>query len=439
MTRTLPALASAIRAGTLTPTALVERCLARIAEVEARVEAWRLVDAEGARVAAASLTAEARAGRVRGPLHGIPVGIKDIIDVAGLPTRAGSRTRDGAPPAAADAKVVSRLRAAGAIVLGKTHTTEFAFFDPAPTRNPHRLGHTPGGSSSGSGAAVAAGMAPLALGTQTNASVCRPAAYCGVAAVKPTSRSLPVEGVVPLAASFDTVGVYGRTLGDAAAGYAALAGARAAGRPAGGPLRIGVVADPLYDRATETVRAAMEAACARLATAGHRLAPASPPARFEDLIEIHGTVMAYETAAAHAATVRAAGDLIGPRLREFVERGLAITTGRYETARRAMDAASAAVWQAFGDYDALLAPPVAAPAPAGLASTGDPTFITPWTLLGGPLAVIPAGADATGLPVAVMVAGAPGADQALLEAACRIAALVESVPEPGFTGTVGGS
>lgn len=428
---TLERLAEQIRLRALTPSALLERCLARIADVEPHVLAWRLVDLAGARAAAGALTDEAAAGRLRGPLHGIPFGVKDIIDVAGLPTRAGSRSREAAPAARRDAPVVARLRAAGAIVLGKTHTTEFAFFDPAPTRNPHRLDHTPGGSSSGSAAAVAAGMVPLALGTQTNASVCRPAAYCGIAAVKPTSRSLPDAGVVPLAGSFDTVGVYGRTLADAALGYATLAG-RPPGAPGPGrPLRLGLVADALYERAGACVREALHGAARRLGEAGHAIEPAPAPVPLAELIEVHATVMGYETAALHADTVRAAGDLLGPRLREFVGRGLEIAPARYEAARRAMARAAETTWRAFAGYDALLVPPVAAPAPAGLASTGDPTFITPWTLLGGPLAVIPVGLSG-GLPVAVMLAAPPHADAALLEAATRVAALVESVPEPGF-------
>lgn len=431
---TVDALGQKIRAGTLTPAALVEACLERIAAVEGRVMAWRLVDAEGARAAAAALTAEARAGRTRGPLHGIPVGVKDIIDAAGLPTRAGSASRQDAGPAATDAAVVARLRAAGAVVLGKTHTTEFAFFDPAPTRNPHRLGHTPGGSSSGSAAAVAAGMVPLALGTQTNASVCRPAAYCGIAAFKPTSRSLPDDGVVPLAPAFDTVGIYGRTIGDAALGYLAMAGAPApdARRAHEGPLRIGLVTDPLYDRATPAVRARLDDAGRQLAAAGHTVAPVRSPVAFGELIEVHRTVTAYEAAAAHGRMVQAEGRRIGPRFRDLVAQGLGIPPERYEAARRSIADAAARAWRVFAGHDALLVPPVPAPAPAGLGSTGDPTFITPWTALGGPLAVIPCGLGADGLPLAVMLAGPPGADRRLAGLAARVAALLESVPEPGF-------
>src|ERR687893_1437007 len=213
-------------AGALTAEALVERCLARIAAVDGQVQAWLHVQAEEARAAARGLDAERRhAGAVRGPLHGIPVAVKDVIDVAGLPTRANSPSRADAPPATADATVVAHLRAAGAIVLGKVHTTEYAYFQSLPpTRNPHDPSRTPGGSSAGSGAAVAAGTAPLALGTQTAGSVNRPAAYTGVGAFKPSTLAIGGARVLPLAPSFDTVGAFGATAQDAAhlaAGYAA--------------------------------------------------------------------------------------------------------------------------------------------------------------------------------------------------------------------------
>ena len=166
---------------------------------------------------------EAAQGRIRGALHGVPVAIKDIIDVEGLPTRANSRSRASAPPASNDAEIVLALKAQGAVILGKVHTTEFAYFDPSPARNPHNLAHTPGGSSSGSAAAVAAGMAPAAVGTQTVASVNRPAAYCGIGAFKPSTRSLSVFGITPLGPSYDTPGFYGWSVDDAVYVYEAVA------------------------------------------------------------------------------------------------------------------------------------------------------------------------------------------------------------------------
>ena len=202
----LTRLAQAMRDGATDPARLLEACLRRIDAVEHQVHGFCLLDRERARAQAERLRAEAAAGRWRGPLHGIPVAIKDVIDVAGWPTRAGSRTRVSVPPSTGDAIVVAQLRAAGAIVVGKVHTTEFAYFDgPPPTRNPHDLTRTPGGSSCGPAAVVAAGMVPLSLGTQTAGSVSRPAAYCGIAAFKPSTSSWSTFGVVPFAPSFDTV------------------------------------------------------------------------------------------------------------------------------------------------------------------------------------------------------------------------------------------
>ena len=198
-------LAGQIRTGEITPTELVQRYLDRITESDPAVEAWLSVDGDGAMAAAEQLGEEARAGNLRGPLHGIPIGVKDIIDVAGWPTRCNSATLRNAPPATADAEVVAALRAAGAIILGKCHTTEFAYFYPSPAHNPHNINHTPGGSSSGPAAAVASGTVPGALGTQTVASVNRPAAYCGIGGFKPSTGSGNAYGVTALAPSFDLI------------------------------------------------------------------------------------------------------------------------------------------------------------------------------------------------------------------------------------------
>ncbi len=202
-----------------------------------KVQGWCLLDRDGALAQARLLQQEAEAGRIRSPLHGIPVAIKDVLDVAGLPTRAGSKTRAGVTPSTIDAEVVTRLRVAGAVILGKAHTTEFAYFDgPPPTRNPHNTAHTPGGSSAGPAALVAAGMVPLSLGTQTAGSVSRPAAYCGIAAFKPSTRAWSSFGLVPFAPSFDTIGVFGHRLSDVVAAARVLMPAylrnRAAARPA---------------------------------------------------------------------------------------------------------------------------------------------------------------------------------------------------------------
>src|SRR5215470_14652718 len=235
-----------IRSGALTAPALVQRCLTRIEDVDPMVQAWRHVARDSALREAGLLDRDAGEGRFRGPLHGIPVGIKDIIDVAGMTTLANSKTRVNSAPATADAEIVAALRVAGAVILGKTHTTEFAYLDPSPARNPHNVAHTPGGSSSGSAAAVAAGTVPLALGTQTVASVNRPAAYCGVAAFKPSTQSTCTNGMTALAPAFDTVGFYGSSVADAVVLYDAVAPAFTAAfdRPRGPRYNIVRLEDP---------------------------------------------------------------------------------------------------------------------------------------------------------------------------------------------------
>src|SRR5215468_11043304 len=256
-----------IRSGTLSAAALVERCLARIEVVDPAVQAWRHVAGDSARAEAELLDHEARKGRFRGPLHGIPIGIKDIIDVAGMTTLANSKTRAGSPPATADADIVAALRLAGAVILGKTHTTEFAFLDPSPACNPHNIAHTPGGSSSGSAAAVGAGMVPLALGTQTVASVNRPAAYCGVAAFKPSTQSNCTFGITPLAPAFDTVGFFGATVADAVALHEAVAPAFTASFDRAGGPRYSVVRldDPALESCDAEILARVHAAATSIA------------------------------------------------------------------------------------------------------------------------------------------------------------------------------
>jgi aspartyl-tRNA(Asn)/glutamyl-tRNA(Gln) amidotransferase subunit A len=406
-----------IAARTLSPTELVQRCLDRIAEVDRDVMAWVHVDADGALAEAQACEREAQAGRLRGPLHGIPLGVKDIIDVAGLPTRCGSRSRAGRGPAAADAEIVSALKAAGAIVLGKVHTTEFAFFDPAPTRNPHDIRHTPGGSSSGSAAALASGTVPLAIGTQTFASVNRPAAYCGVAAFKPSTRSFSGFGMTPLGPYTDTVGFFGWTVEDAVRFYEAV-------RPPSMPadlarrdrLRVVMLQDALLDEAAPK---AMEA-CRDMLDAFGQIAVAEVRPAALPLAEIVGrlrTIMLYEMARIHGHLLGLQSDLIGERLREGLQAGLSIPAERYLSERRTVDDFRTRFFRSFPDVDVFLWPAAPGPAPDGTASTGDPRFIAPWTALGGPIVTMPAGLSAAGLPLGCILAGHPGADAAMCSSA----------------------
>lgn len=417
------ALAADIAGGRLSPVDLVERCLARIEAVEEKVEAWRVVDGDRALAEARVLEAEAKAGKLRGPLHGLPVGVKDIIDAEGLPTRCNSRSRANARPATADAEIVLALKQQGAIVLGKTHTTEFAFFDPSPARNPHNPAHTPGGSSSGSAAAVAAGMVPIALGTQTVASVNRPAAYCGIAAFKPSTRSTITHGIAPLAPAYDTVGFYGTTVDDAVRVYEAAASPFIARQAPfnGEKLRIVMPLDPHLDAATAEMKAAWLAMAKSLDTAGHTVTGRSGGISFERLFTIQRSTMLYDLSRNYAYTLELSEGQIGAKFLEAVRDGLKIPTERYLAERAEIDRLREAVLSAHADADCFLWPAAPGPAPEGLGWTGDPRFISPWTAIGGPMVTIPAGKTATGLPLGCILCSPPGTDRAMTRMA-RIAA-----------------
>jgi aspartyl-tRNA(Asn)/glutamyl-tRNA(Gln) amidotransferase subunit A len=274
-----------IRSGALSARALVERCLARIDAIDPVVQAWREVAYDSSRAEADLLDREAKAGRFRGSLHGIPVGIKDIIDVAGMTTLANSKLRANSAPATADAEIVAALRLAGAVILGKTHTTELAYFDPSPTRNPHNIAYTPGGSSSGSAAAVGGGCVPLAVGTQTVASVNRPAAYCGVAAFKPSTQSTCTHGITPLAPAFDTVGFFSSKVADAVVFYEAVAPAFAGSfdRPSGPSYNIVRLKDPTLKTCDAQILEEVDEVAASIADRGHTVRAVTSP---EDLATI---------------------------------------------------------------------------------------------------------------------------------------------------------
>ena len=291
------------------------------------MQAWRYVAHDTARVEADLLDREAKAGHFRGPLHGIPVGIKDIIDVAGMTTLANSKSRVNSAPATADAEIVAALRLAGAVVLGKTHTTEFAFFDPSPTRNPRNIAHTPGGSSSGSAAAVSAGAVPLAIGTQTVASVNRPAAYCGVAAIKPSTQSMCSHGVTPLAPAFDTLGFFGTTVADAVALYEAVAPAFTASfdRPGGPRYNIVRLEDPTLETCDTQILKRVGETAAAIAASGHTVRAARSPMDLATIFEALLRVMQYEASRIYRGLLDLPADSVGPKFREMISIGLALS------------------------------------------------------------------------------------------------------------------
>jgi aspartyl-tRNA(Asn)/glutamyl-tRNA(Gln) amidotransferase subunit A len=414
-------LRSALVKRSITPRTVVDRCLKRIDETEEFVRGWRIIDREGALAQADRLETDA----AQGLLHGVPIAVKDVIDVAGFPTRAGSRSREHIAPAAADAQVVKRLRQAGAVILGKAHTTEFAFFDgPPPTRNPYDLARTPGGSSSGPAAIVAAGMVPAALGTQTAGSVSRPAAYCGIAAFKPSGQSWSNFGVVPFAPSFDTVGVFGYRVSDAVYVARALMPdylPHAAMLTA--PLRIGILTDPLLREASNAVTALTETIGSRLHAAGVTVENVTPDVTFADLNALHVTAREYEIGRVHVGLLSEPPDTVTASLCQAIRRGGAISHEQYLEAANAIETARARFWEQMSPWDAVIVPAAPDVAPVGMA-TGDARFIIPMTALNGPIVSIPTGFDQA-MPLGIMLAAAPGRDLAVLDIAERLAPLIE--------------
>lgn len=416
---------AAFDAGESDPVALLESLLRRIDEAEPHVHAWISVDREGALQQAMRARDSLRRGERRSPIHGIPVAVKDVIDVAGFPTRAGSRARTGQGPAARDADVVRALRAAGAVILGKTHTTEFAYFDGVPpTRNPWHTGHTPGGSSAGSAAAVAAGMVPASLGTQTAGSVVRPAAYCGIAAFKPTGQNMSTHGVVPLAPAFDTLGWFGHRFSDVAAIGAALHAQRFLAPDRPDVLRVALVDDALFAEASPAVRESLDRAAQTLGRAGHRIGRISAPVPLADSIAAHKTVLEYELSRLHGELATEHAPVLSPGWLAAIERGLHFRDEEHLAARAFIQQAQKACWAAWADWDLLLVPATPDAAPAGM-PTGDPRYIIPFTALGGPIATLPVALSTDGLPLGVMLCGRPGSDAALMADALKLAPAIE--------------
>jgi aspartyl-tRNA(Asn)/glutamyl-tRNA(Gln) amidotransferase subunit A len=421
-------MAEAVRARTASPVELVEACLTRIRKLDGELRAWAHIDAEGALAVAREREAEARASRLRGPLHGVPVGVKDIFDVAGMPTTGGAKAFAHTRPTA-DAAAVARLRAAGAIVLGKTVTTEFAYRDPAPTRNPWNHDHTPGGSSAGSAAAVAARMVPLALGSQTVGSVLRPAAYCGVVGFKGTHGLVPVAGVIPLAWSLDHVGVLTRSVGDAARAMSVLAGRDLEPAAVSAP-RL-ALAPELLARASREVAAQVEAAADAFARAGATVSKVELPASFGDLAEAGLTVLEAEAAAYHEPWFVKHADQYALEMRRLIEAGLGVSATAYVTANRARLAFRDDVTPLLAAHDALLSPTAPAPAPAGLGSTGDGSLCSPWSNAGVPSITLPSGIASSGLPHAIQLVQAGGASPRLLGVAAWCERVLDFTRAPG--------
>jgi len=409
-----------IRAGTLSPSNLLAACLKRTDAVEPAVAAWVRLDRDAAARVAVQRDIEAREGRFMGPLHGVPVALKDIFDAAGVPTTAGAPAWATRTPAV-DAPSVAALRGAGAVPMGKLATTPFAYLDPSVTRNPWNPEHTPGGSSSGPAAAVAARMVPLALGSQTVGSVLRPAAYCGVVGLKPTHGRISAAGVLELAGSLDHVGVFARAVEDCALALAVLVGGGPAPADYVGAVvdpaapRLGVLA-PFLARTTPEMGKHLEAVTRGLAAAGALLEDVTLPAAFASIYDVGATVLRAEAAAAHAPLFPAHAAEYPPKIKELIELGHAISAPVYLAAQAARRQVREAVGAIAARYDAFLLPTIGAPAPRGLGSTGDPSFCSPWSFLGMPAITLPTGVEG-GLPLAVQLVAAPWSEARLLAAA----------------------
>lgn len=421
--------ARALREGRREPIDYVEELYDRIEATEADVRAW--VDGPKPR-AWSEAEATALAERYpdpddRPPLYGVPVGIKDIVHVTPLPTRAKSDLPPG-ELVGPEATLVTTLREAGAIAFGKTVTTEFAHFDPGPTRNPHELGHTPGGSSSGSAAAVAAGMCPLAVGTQTIGSVIRPASFCGIVGFKPSYGRIPIDGVIPDAPSVDTLGLFTQDVaGVERAASVCVDGwtdEAVADRPT-----LGVPEGPYLDQADDDGRRAFEGAVDDLAADGYDVRRVDPFDDLEAINERHEALVAAEMAEVHQEWFDAYEDRYAAPTANVIREGRSVSVGTAADARSGRLRLRESLAEAASDegIDVWISPAAPGPAPEGIDSTGDPIMNLPWTHSGTPAVTVPAG-TVDGLPVGLQCTAGFGDDERLLAWADGIAATVGDGP-----------
>ena len=420
--------ARAIRDGSISSEQLVEACLARIRATEQTVQAWHYLDEKHALAQARARDLDRMEGRALGPLHGVPVGVKDIIDTTDMPTEDGTVLHSGRTPDD-DATVVAMLRAAGAVIMGKTVTTECATYTPGKTRNPHNPEHTPGGSSSGSAAAVAAGMVPLALGSQTNGSVIRPAAFCGVYGFKPTHGLIPRQGILKLSRTLDHVGMFARTLDDIALLAEQLTGYDerdpdtrprahipfqrvAAEAPPFAP-RFALVKTPLWERAEDDTREAFAEVAGVL---GGQCEEYALPESVREAWEWHRTIMEAEMAANLDLEWEQGRERLSDALRAQLARGRESRALDYQKALARIPLLNQGFDDLFSNFDAVLTPAAPGTAPK-FATTGDPAFCTLWTLCGMPALSLPLMNGTNGLPLGVQIVGQRGADARLLRTA----------------------
>ncbi len=451
MIPTLTDAALAIRERSLSSVDLVERCLKKTDAHNGALRAWVEVDAEAALETARQCDDEAHHGNFRGPLHGVPIGVKDIIDVAGFPTRAGSPLRENGPPAETDAPVVAALRRAGAIVLGKTVTVEFACFDPSPSRNPWNAAHTPGGSSSGSAVAVATGMVPAALGTQTGGSLVRPSAFCGIATCKPTFGQVCREGIVPVSYHFDHVGPMARCVADLRTllelmptdwvfhppECEAIPSETTTSAAFERPPQIGLLQSYFLDIASPDVRRATLNAVERLRDAGATVKPFDlspddgPGLDFARILPMHRKIMSVEVAAYHQKSFEKNPDAYGPLIGRLIEEGLRCRATEFEAALQSLRTYRRRMATLVDRFDLILVPSAHTTAPASLETTGTPEFQAPFSCAGLPLVSLPCAIGSDGLPISIQLVGRYHNDRRVLEWAQWVEGCLgfEAVPE----------
>lgn len=439
--------AEAIAQRSLSPVELMQSLLKRSRDQDPVLRVWETLD-EGAALGAARRSEQAlNKNQAVGRLHGVPLGVKDIFYTRGVRTSSGSPIYADFVPAY-DSTAVARLKDQGAIVMGKTVTTEFASFDPPPTRNPWGLDHTPGGSSSGSAAGVAARMFPAALGSQTAGSVLRPASYNGVVGFKPTLGRISRYGVFPVSWSVDTLGYFTRSVKDAALLLDVLAGhdpldtsssqvpvehyhkAAVAGTE---PPRIGIVRDYFFERAEPGVRTHTERVASGLADAGAHVEEVRVSADFDDMLSAHRVVMSVEMAAVHQRVFETRADDYAPHARETIEAGLVIPAITYVQSQRIRRRFRRSLEKAAGAYDILLTPTTATTAPRDLGTTGDPGFQTPWTTVGFPTITLPCGLSSDGMPLGIQLAAGRFSESRLLAAAHWCEAVLRTQSDAGST------
>ncbi|HYV36880.1 MAG TPA: amidase [Gemmataceae bacterium] len=416
---TIQAASEAIRSGQSTPIDLLDQCLQRTDKYEDKIKAWVYLDRDGAREQAEKLTAELKARQNRGPLHGIPIGIKDIIDVFDMPTAAGSKLWANSI-AREDADLVKKLRQAGAIIMGKLTTTQYASFDPSPTRNPWNLERTPGGSSSGPAAAVACGMCLGAIGSQTGGSITRPAAYCGIASCKPSHGLVSGKGLVPLAPSMDHPGPMARSIWDLAVMLETTAEDSGLDLMSGlakpHPVRFGRPRGLFEDLAAPIVKAITNEVEKTLRDCGSPVDRVALPAAFSEVLSRHRMIMAVEAAVYHEQRLMRHPEDYKPNITKLLQEGLACPAPEYARCKEHQWALRASATQWFGRANVLLTPATTSAAP-DMATTGDPAFNSPWSYTGLPTVSIPVGRDQDGMPLSIQLVGRQSEESVLFAAA----------------------